>query len=143
MLFIPLLAAACGGDPAERVPSAADPSSTPFATLLDTHWQLIAVNDQAVATRPPPNDAHLVLASADGGVAGNSGCNRFSGAYEREGDTLTLGPLATTRMACADTMELESRVLAALSSVDRYELVERELRLCAGADCTLTFVAVD
>lgn len=38
---------------------------------------------------------------ADGVAAGSSGCNRFTGGYEQDGETLTFGPLAATRMACA------------------------------------------
>ncbi len=40
-------------------------------------------------------------------------------------------------------MELENRFLAALAAVDRYEVVERELRLHAGARPVLTFVAIE
>jgi heat shock protein HslJ len=36
----------------------------------------------------------------DGEVQGDTGCNTFTGSYELDGATLTLGPLTTTRMAC-------------------------------------------
>ncbi len=33
-------------------------------------------------------------------VNGTDGCNQFSGPYKRDGSKLTLGPLASTQMAC-------------------------------------------
>lgn len=112
------------------------------APLLDTHWKLIAIDNQPVANKPAPNDAHLVLASEGQSASGHSGCNRFTGAYEFAEDALTFGPLASTRMACVDTMELERQFLAALASVNRVEVVEQELRLYNGATPALTFVAI-
>jgi heat shock protein HslJ len=35
-------------------------------------------------------------------VSGDTGCNTFSGPYTVEGDTITIGPLASTLRACAD-----------------------------------------
>jgi len=38
--------------------------------------------------------------TAEGKVSGFAGCNNFMGSYTLEGDTLKMGPLASTRMAC-------------------------------------------
>jgi putative lipoprotein len=55
---------------------------------------------------------------ADGVVGGFSGCNRFTGAYNQNGDELTFGPLASTRMACPpEVMEREQEFLAMLGNV--------------------------
>ena len=37
----------------------------------------------------------------EGRVSGHSGCNRFTGGFVQEGEALKLGPLASTKMACA------------------------------------------
>lgn len=51
-------------------------------------------------------------------VAGRSGCNRFTGAWQQDGSTITLGPVAGTRMMCAPAlMELEAKFLATLAVV--------------------------
>jgi heat shock protein HslJ/uncharacterized lipoprotein NlpE involved in copper resistance len=50
-------------------------------------------------------------------VAGNSGCNNFSGGLEVQGDKLTLGNLAGTRMACqGPAMAFETNYLKLLSN---------------------------
>jgi len=53
--------------------------------------------------------------AADGTLTGHTSCNRLSGRYTLDGDKLAIGPVATTRMACARLqMEQEDRVLTAL-----------------------------
>lgn len=60
-------------------------------------------------------DRPFVRFEADGRVVGDAGCNRFFGSYEEDGDTLKIGPLGTTRMACIpDMMATEKRFLDAL-----------------------------
>ena len=62
--------------------------------------------------------ARFVQFRADGIVGGSSGCNRFTGAYNQEGGELSLGPLASTRMACPpEVMEREQQFLAMLGNV--------------------------
>lgn len=56
-------------------------------------------------------------------VIGNGGCNRFFGTAKLSGETLEVGPLGTTRMACPETiMNQEHRFLKALESVRRYRV---------------------
>ena len=38
--------------------------------------------------------------TTDGQVYGDSGCNRFTGTYTTDGDRISIGPLASTMMAC-------------------------------------------
>ena len=52
--------------------------------------------------------------SADGHASGTSGCNRFSGAVSQQGDVLTLGPLASTRMACPEPLSSQEAAIFAL-----------------------------
>ena len=67
----------------------------------------------------------------EGRVAGSSGCNRFSGSGVVSGGKVTIGLLATTRMACpAALMNQESKYLKALAASTRYEI---------GADGLLRF----
>jgi heat shock protein HslJ len=41
-----------------------------------------------------------MLELADGSINGFAGCNRYFGRFQSNGDSLTIGPLATTVMAC-------------------------------------------
>ncbi|MGD9833684.1 MAG: META domain-containing protein [Piscinibacter sp.] len=58
--------------------------------------------------------ARLVL-GRDGRLSGHNSCNAMSGSFTLEGDRIRIGPIATTRMACAELQrEQEDRILTAL-----------------------------
>ena len=66
-------------------------------------------------------DAAPTATFDDGRLTGSTGCNRYTGPYSVEGETLQLGAVASTRMACvppADAVERE--FLAALEQVARW-----------------------
>jgi putative lipoprotein len=61
--------------------------------------------------------------AGDGGISGTGGCNRIMGKARIEGATITLGPLATTRMACSPAvMDQERKFLAALEAVRSWRI---------------------
>lgn len=101
---------------------AADPGAAPPAaavegdTLTAHHWRLSDARDSggqrlgALLLRP---DRPVQLDfRADGGLAVSNTCNRMGGRYEVQGPQLSVGPLASTRMACADPqlMALDAQV---------------------------------
>lgn len=93
----------CGGDP---------------AALLAGGWTVTAIGGGAV-----PEGVAVTMAFDDGRIAGTSGCNRYSGAFELTGEGLAFGPAAGTRMACPEAqMAVESAFFAALQAVDRFDL---------------------
>jgi heat shock protein HslJ len=75
----------------------------------------------------------------DGGtVSGSTGCNRYRGPYSLDGDTLELGAIASTRMACvppADAVERE--FLAALERVEHWRSDAEGLVLLGDGDAEL------
>ena len=77
--------------------------------------------------------ARFVQFRADGVVGGSSGCNRFTGAYSHKDGELTLGPLASTRMACPpEVMEREQQFLSMLGNVRYAEADDLKLTLKDG-----------
>lgn len=67
----------------------------PPAELAGTNWSFVSIGGVAVAGDRPTS---LTFDGAK--LSGSAGCNRFSGSYASEGDTLTAGPLMATKMAC-------------------------------------------
>jgi heat shock protein HslJ len=91
----------------------------PDADLVGTVWQLEALIDGL----GPDGSVSSVVGeptlelTPDGEVQGDTGCNTFSGSYELDGATLTLGPLTTTRMACGGPKGAqEEQVLSVLEA---------------------------
>ncbi len=74
-------------------------------------WSLVAfLEHDARPTVTPTLAVH-----SDGTLAGDAGCNRYTG---RWAPSPTLGPLAATRRMCpSEVMAVEDRFLAALSRV--------------------------
>ena len=72
-------------------------------------------------TQPLP-DTELTAVFRFAKVSGSSGCNTYQGPYTSNESIAAIGPLATTRMACAeDVMTQETDFLAALQGVGRIE----------------------
>ena len=83
--------------------------------------------------------ARFVSFSAGQRVSGFSGCNRFSGKFHQLDGKLTIGPLASTRMACkGDGMQREQHFLALLRQVEGILVENGKLTLLAKDESHLT-----
>jgi heat shock protein HslJ len=66
----------------------------------------------------------------DGKVFGDSGCNRFTGGYTTKGGHITIGPLASTLMACPDPqMKAEFTFLTKLQESKTFKATAATLKL--------------
>ena len=88
-------------------------------------WEVTAHDDGDDGVVSPVGGSTLTAVfHPDGSIEGNAGCNAFSGPYTAVGTSMTIGPLATTRMACSspalDTQE--QQLLTALQSVATWEV---------------------
>lgn len=61
-------------------------------------------------------------------IAGNGGCNRFGGLYVQDGDSLKIGPLMSTEMACMNLKE-ESLFFAVLEDTRSADISHLTLAL--------------
>jgi heat shock protein HslJ len=87
-------------------------------------------------------DVKATLAFERDGVAGSDGCNRIFGPYDQDETRLELGPLASTKMACAGAAgEVADRVSPALGQVASFSLDGDRLTLRdAGGRALLAYV---
>jgi heat shock protein HslJ len=68
--------------------------------LTGTNWILVSYGDPA---SPQPAPADIVITavfSPEGFLSGFSGCNQYNASYTLQDQQITLGPIATTQMAC-------------------------------------------
>ena len=131
-VFFSALLCACA------VPSSNTPATEPIATLANSQWKVVMVNNDKQAVGSVLTGSNLTLAfDAAGRASGSSGCNRFSASYSETGNSLRFGQSAGTRMMCVQpqgVMEQEAQMLAALGSVARWRIEEGRLVLRTEAD---------
>jgi len=113
------------------------PAQTAAFNLSGSEWLLEDLGGSGVIDNV---QATLNFPEA-GRVAGNASCNRLSGAAEISGDSIKLGPLASTRMACPEAvMNQETKYLNALQAAERFEWKDPYLLVyCKGFDKPLRF----
>jgi heat shock protein HslJ len=97
--------------------------------LAGSEWQPVELGGKPVPPQPEAPE-QFVRFGAEGKLAGNAGCNRFFGSYGTVGNTLDIGPMGATRMACPEpVMKWEGRFMKALQAARRYRRDRTELIL--------------
>src|SRR5262245_35076441 len=96
--------------------------------LVGTTWRLTELGGKAAPLGQDGKAATLELA-ADKRATGFAGCNRMTGAYELNGDSLRLGPFGLTRMACEKGMDLEKQFVETLQRTRAYRQTAAKLEL--------------
>ena len=128
LLLAVSIQAGCGGD---------DDGGGDAPALEGTEWTLADGVDA-------PDDSVPTLTLEEGTASGFGGCNSFTGGYELDGDSITIGPLAATLMACEDDKSAaEAAYLPALEAADSWAIEDGELVLSTDGEETLRFEAAD
>ena len=88
------------------------PTPSPMGT-----WDVTGYTD-ATGNLVSVDGAAVTLVFDATTVSGNAGCNGFSGGWTQDGDTLAIGPLMSTKMACepAEVMARETAIMADLEA---------------------------
>ncbi len=110
-------------------------------TLEDTYWALIELNGKPIARPPTDRAPYLELSSKKSSAFGFGGCNRFFGSYEATEQSLKLGALGATRMACPEGMDREQELFTALAATTGYEIRGSELLLFSDETLVARFEA--
>jgi heat shock protein HslJ len=119
--------------------SGAEAGSAPSASATGREWRLVELGGRPAAMGAGGRPATLRLEA--GRASGFAGCNSFSGGYEMADSRLAFSPLASTRMACAEGMELEREYLAALEATRSFRLTTQGLELLGERGVLARFAA--
>jgi len=129
--------------PTQFVPPATtqpDPSAMPNDSLAGSKWQLTSINGTPI---PVPTTSKTVTLEFDseGQVNGSGGCNSFGGSYQVQGDSLSFGPIISTKMACVDetAMQQESQYFQILQGATKYSVAPEQLTIVGQGSDTLVF----
>jgi heat shock protein HslJ len=97
--------------------------------LFNVEWQLVKVGGQAAPPGAGDRKATLVFSDSTGRAGGFAGCNGASGVFTLRGDSLSFGPVVSTKMACSQGMDLEQKYIAALGAARAYRMADGDLIL--------------
>ena len=101
--------------------------------LIGTEWVAIGINNGRGGVVNAIEDARVTAIFDDEGrVAGSGGCNRFMATFEVDGGAIRIGPVAGTRMMCAEpegVSEQEGSYFAALERSATWLIREGRLQL--------------
>jgi len=111
--------------------------------LTDTEWRLLSIRAEPLELTDESRRPHLSLTEENKLASGYAGCNRFSGGWQSDGDSIEFGNMAVTMMACADGNDTEQAFLQALGEVTRYDLSGERLQLLQDGTELLLFGATE
>ena len=101
-------------------------------------WSLVSY-----AGQPILEGTEITAQFAGGRVSGVAGCNQYSGSYQLTGGGLSLGPLITTKKACADPegiMDQELTFVQFLQDAQTFRLTDEQLQIFTSDSEALTFI---
>lgn len=88
-------------------------------TLTDTGWWVEDIGGAGVVDRARTTVEFI----APGRVAGSTGCNQYTGTFERDDTAIRFGPLAGTRKMCPEAlMRQEQRFFEAMDQVASWHI---------------------
>lgn len=109
--------------------------AVPDASLTGTSWQLDSITKNSAVSSVPEGVTADITFDEKGTLHANLGCNIGNGSYTIDGDTLQIGPIATTRKACdGPASEVESAMLAMLDGTVAYTIDGTQLSLSPAED---------
>ena len=107
-------------------------SPLPVPQLVGTNWQANAYNNGRGGVQSLLAGTEITAVfTGDGQVSGSAGCNRYFGPFQSSGESLQIGPLASSRMLCQPpaVMDQEQAYLAALAAATQYQFEDGRLVL--------------
>lgn len=143
LVALALVAAACGSDSdSDSADTRSETQGLPdLQTELEAQEWVLDASDSSVEL---PDGASATL-NVDGETTNGVGpCNSYSGPFVLDGDSVEIGPLAGTLIACEQPlMDAQDAFTGALEAVDTVEITDDRLVLTGPDDVRLAFGALD
>lgn len=120
----------------------ATPSTTlpkPLATLAGTRWVWQKTTLKSGDVVPPNPQQFVITFHPQGQFSTSTDCNSGSGDYKEQGEILTIGPIATTEMACSGKI-LEQAYYAQLQNVATFSIEGNKLTLTLKNEGVMRFL---
>jgi heat shock protein HslJ len=109
--------------------------------LAGTLWTLVGYGDPSGLSEVEAGTT-ITAVFDEQDITGSAGCNSYTASYSTQDGQISVGPAATTRMACPAGMDQETAYLEALQQSSTYQVLGQQLTLSNEAgDGALIFTA--
>ena len=95
--------------------------------LENTTWNLTRIGTTNVVASGNQRTPYILLDSTAHRVSGSGGCNRLTGTYRVDKQTIRFGPTGLTMMACPSGMDIEKDFMEALGETRTWKIQGTEL----------------
>lgn len=95
---------------------------------VESNWEVQYLNVNGEQIEVPEDHKATIAFLKDYKIAGETGCNRFFGNYNAEGNTLKLDNIGCTRMMCPH-MQFESAYLNILNEAAEFSIGEDSMTI--------------
>ena len=137
LFFVLVLASLDQSAPAHILMKSAAGRAAPVATrepggdarLENTTWNLTRLGDKEEKADKSERTPYIFLDPNGNRLSGSGGCNRLSGTYQVDKQTIRFGPTALTMMACPKGMDREKDFMEALGLTRSWKIRGEELEL--------------
>ena len=92
--------------------------------FFGVHWAAVEIDGKKMD--PKSKKPFFMLEAKGNRVKGYAGCNRFFGTFLFKGDVFIFNKLASTRMACPNSVSMENAFFEALDKTESYR-IEKEM----------------
>ena len=97
--------------------------------LENIYWKLTRLGNTPAIVFDNQPESHFLLQSDKRRVAGSGSCNRFTGAYELDGEGIRFSGIARTLMACPQGHDQEQKFHDVLGAAKRWRITGKNLEL--------------
>jgi heat shock protein HslJ len=105
---------------------------------LTGEWKLQQINGEDVSTLLKP--ITLNFNSAENGISGYAGCNRYFSTYTIHDTTLKFTAIGSTKMFCENGMAIEEKFILTLAGIESFKIEGGKLTLFDNGREVLEFV---
>ncbi len=126
--------------PAPGITATPAVSDITFGGLGGVTWMLVSFGSLDAPISALPNTPVTLMFSATG-AGGSTGCNQYTTTFQFENNSLTFGPIISTKIACEQAiMDQETAYLNALATATAFQISDSQLQITYDGG-VLTFTA--
>jgi len=101
-----------------KVPSVEYNSAS--SDFLNTYWKLMKIDSKSIKVAKNMKEPYIFFENDGKSVKGFGGCNAMFGTFKQNGQAIKIGPLASTRKACINGMDIEAEFHDILSKTKKW-----------------------